>query len=258
MPRVLTPELMDDPGVDPGQLRRALAYIRAVNRRLGGIAALLRHLEAWEGPAQRPTQAEHAGESPGTPITLLDVATGSADLPVAARRWALSRGLDLRIVAIDKHEETLSAARDHVAQASRADPRIGAGITLEAMDAMDLEHALAGRQIDYAHAGLFLHHLDDARATAVLGAMWRVARRGVIWNDLVRSNLARAGIWCLTLGQPRMIRHDARVSVRAGFTRQEALAIASLAGLPRARYDAGLFTQRFTVTARRAEGGATT
>ncbi len=101
MQRTLTPELMDDPDVPRQELGRALRYIRAVNRGLGGVKALMSHLRTWSRhwPKDRP-------------VTLLDVATGSADLPLAACRWAQDAGFDLRVTAIDKHGETLEFARE--------------------------------------------------------------------------------------------------------------------------------------------------
>ena len=229
MQRVHTPEIMDRPDVDEDQLRLALGYIRGVNRRLGGVSALLTHLESWS-----------AGWESGSRITLLDIATGSADIPVRASRWARSRGFDLAITAVDVHEKTLAEARRHSAD----DP----GIIIERADAFELPDRFGDSSFDYVHAGLFLHHLEDeARVTEMLGIMDRIARRGVIWNDLMRTRVGYAAIHLLTLGQPEMIRHDARVSVRAGFTRREALRLADLAGLGYTSYASNYFTHRFTV-----------
>jgi len=228
MRRVVVGELMDEPGVDPAELDRALAYIRTVNRRLGGVSALLSHLERWS--ARWPT---------GATISLLDVATGSADLPLAARRWAAERGFDLRVTATDKHAETLALARQHAAH----DP----GVTLVEGDALHLEDQFGPASFDYVHAGLFLHHLPTALVTPMLRGMHRVARRGIVWNDLVRSRVGHAVITVATLGEPRMIRHDARASVRAGFTRAEATMHAHAAGIAYGAYAWNLFTHRFTV-----------
>lgn len=234
MPRVWTPELMDDPGVDQRALERSLGYIRAVNRRLGGVEALLYHLRSWSvrWPKDRP-------------ITLLDVATGSADLPVAARRWAEQAGHDLRITGIDTHEKTLDAARQHASGVE--------GITLERLDAHDLLDRYGPQSFDYVHAGLFLHHMpgDDA-VVRVLRSMHQLARVGLIWNDLVRTTVGKVAIHAMTIGQPEIIRHDARVSVAAGFTRREAESLAAKAGIDYARYRWSLFTHRFTLAGEKA------
>ncbi|MCC6679240.1 MAG: methyltransferase domain-containing protein [Phycisphaerales bacterium] len=228
MRRKRTPELMDDPGVDPAQLARSLAYIRAVNRRLGGRSALLGHLERWS-------------KSWTGPVTLLDVATGSADLPVAACDWARRAGHELRVTGVDLHAGTRAEARRWTA----GEP----AITLVRGDALKLEEQFGPGSFDYVHAGLFLHHLDEADIERVMRGMWRVARRGVIWNDLVRSRAGLVVIHLLTIGRPRIIRHDARVSVRAGFTRGEAMELVERAGWPGAEYRWSVVAHRFTVTA---------
>jgi hypothetical protein len=228
MPRVLTPERMDNPDVPRDELERSLRYIRAVNRRLGGVSALLSHLRRWS--VNWPT---------GRPVTLLDVATGSADLPVAARDWAERAGFDLRITGVDAHPVTLDLAREHVGSRE--------GITLLEADALRLTSRFDVGAFDYVHAGLFLHHLADIEAMTVLRIMDRLAARGIIWNDLVRSSLGKIAIRLLTLGQPEIIRHDAVVSVDAGFTKSEALDLARRVGLDYARYSWSLFTHRFTI-----------
>ncbi len=237
MDRRLTRELMDDPRVDREELSLALRYIRGVNRWLGGQAALLGHLQRW---SRRWTRGQR--------ITLLDIATGSADLPIAARRWALRAGFDLRVTGVDVHETTLELAREHVEQAG---PEISAGIELERVDALRLMDRFRPRSFDYAHAGLFLHHLPELDVLTVLRIMDRLAERGVVWNDLRRSRLSHAFITLATLGQPEMVKHDARVSVLAGFTRGEALSLARRVDLTYCRWRSSLFTGRFTVAGER-------
>ena len=230
MRRHLSNEWMDDPAVNPRELAQALSFIRAVNRRLGGEAALLHHLRAWSQHWPR-----------GQTITLLDIGTGSADLPIAASRWARSAGFDLRITAIDLHERTLECARSHINTSGATN------IELLRADALCLANHFGVDSFDYVHAGMFLHHLPDVQVMTVLAAMDRVARRGIIWNDLIRSRLAWLAIQAITLGQSAMIRHDARVSVEAGFTRRDVLDIRHRLDLTYTRWRSSFLTQRFTL-----------
>lgn len=232
MKRQLTPEWMDDPAVDPAELKEALAFIRRVNLRLGGVKALTKHLERWS--TRWPD---------GHEVTILDVATGSADIPVEVVRWAGERGHRVRITAVDIHETTLDSAREHVERELGAD----APIELVRADAKELVDQYGPLSFDYVHAGMFLHHLSEIEILTVLRIMERVAKRGIVWNDLVRSRVAMAGIWALTLGQSDMIKHDARLSVRAGFTKKEVKDYAQRTSLGYCRYRSSFFTQRFTL-----------
>lgn len=236
MKRMLSAELMDDPDVPSDALGASLAYIRHVNRHLGGVDALVGQLKEWSRHWE-----------PSQTITLLDIATGSADLPVEAMRWALSEGFDLRITAVDVHEKTLEFARQHVAQASEGDPRIGQAIELAQDDARRLMDRYEANSFDYVHAGMFLHHLPEIEVLTVLRIMDRLARRGIVWNDLVRSRVAHVAIRLLTRGQPEIVRHDARVSVEAGFSKAQVRDYARRVDLNYCRYSWSFFNQRFTL-----------
>jgi 2-polyprenyl-3-methyl-5-hydroxy-6-metoxy-1,4-benzoquinol methylase len=236
MRRRLTPELMDDPRVPRDQLEMSLRYLRAINRRWGGAAALLRHLREWSRawPKDRP-------------VTLLDIATGSADLPLAAVAWAREAGFDLRVTGVDLHETTLDCARRHVAE----HPGLAGSISLERADARALMERFPAGSFDYVHAGLFLHHLPDLEVLTVLRIMDRIARAGIVWNDLVRSRLCRLVVGAAVLGRSRIVRHDAIVSVEAGFTKTEVLDFARRLDLGYARYRRGPMVHRFTLAGER-------
>lgn len=223
---------MDDPAASREALASTLSHLRLLNRHLGGEAALLHHLRGWSGRWPK-----------GRPITLLDVGTGGADLPLAARAWAADLGFDLRVTGIDVHETTLALARERVADAG--------GVTLERCDAREIKRRFGVASFDYVHAGLFLHHLPEIGVLTVLAAMDQVARAGIIWSDLNRSWLAAAGARVLTIGSPAHVKHDAIVSVRAAFTKREVLDIASRLGLSYCRYRLHMSTQRFTLAGER-------
>ena len=210
--RRLEPEWMDDPAADPAELADALAFIRRVNAGLRYAAATVGHLRRFSRswPADRPT-------------TLLDVATGSADIPHAVLRWADRSGKDVRIVGLDLHAATLAVA------ARTPDPRL----SFVRGDALALP--FADRSVDYVLCGMFLHHLGEPAAVRALAEMDRVARRGVIVADLLRNRRAYAWIRLFTLAANGMVRHDARGSVAGAFTEPELLALRDRAGLAYAR-----------------------
>lgn len=236
MPRELTPELMDDPAADPEELRRALAYLRLVNRRFGGTRATLRHLSSW-------SRSWGKGR-----ITILDLGTGSADIPVEVCRWGMARGFDVHATGLDLHERTIAEARRFLG--SQDD--VAGRVEVVRGDARGIVEEFGVGSFDYVHAGLFLHHLPDLGVLTVLRAMDRVARRGIIWSDLRRSRLAAALIEPMLWGRPRMVIHDARVSVKAGFTRAEVEDMARRLELGFASYRADPpFFYRFTFAGER-------
>jgi ubiquinone/menaquinone biosynthesis C-methylase UbiE len=210
-------EWMDRAAVPEAELRRALRFIRAVNLLLGYTRATLNHLERFS-----------RRWSPGQRIDIIDLATGSADIPRAILRWAEVRGFDVHIVGVDRHPVTARAARDCLAA---RDPQ---HFQIVQADVFDLP--FAPLSFDYALCSMFLHHLDEAEAVRVMRTMGQLARRGVIIADLLRSGRAYRWIQLFTLLASPMIKHDSRASVAQAFTREEIMSLRDSAGLRFAHY----------------------
>jgi ubiquinone/menaquinone biosynthesis C-methylase UbiE len=208
------PEWMDEPEADPEQLRRSLRFIRRVNSWLGYTRSTLSHLKRFS-----------RSWKPGQRIDIIDLATGSADIPRAILKWAGSRGFDVHIVGVDRHALTAQTA-----ETCQPDPRL----RIVQADVFDLPFAPGS--FDYALTAMFLHHLQDAQATRVMRSMNHLARRGVIVADLLRHYRAYAWISLFTALANPMVRHDARVSVAQSFRKSEVLGMRDEAGLNFARY----------------------
>ena len=206
-------EWMDAPDADPAFVHKSLAYIRRINSLLGYTRATLHHLERFS-----------RSWKPGQTLRIIDLATGSADIPRAILRWADRRKFDVRVVGVDLHPVIAAEA----AEARDVRLRIVRG------DVLDLP--FADGSFDYAITNMFLHHLDDAQIVTVLKNMARVARRGIIAADLLRTRRAYGWIVLFTLLANPMVKHDARVSVAQAFTRAEVLALRDAAGLTFASY----------------------
>lgn len=221
LPRPLLPvpphseatELLDAPGtIAAPTLAHNLRDIRRVNRFAGGTAVVLRHLPALLADVSR-----------GTPVTLLDTATGSGDIPRALVRWGRRRGYNLRVLATDVSEAVLAVARRETAD----EPTIA----VEACDARSLPYRDGA--FDIALCSLALHHFPRTEAIQVLAEMGRVSRRGIIVNDLVRTWSGYVGAWLLgnVTTTNRLTRHDAPLSILRAFTPDELVAMAREAGL---------------------------
>ncbi|MGI8658956.1 MAG: methyltransferase domain-containing protein [Candidatus Limnocylindria bacterium] len=153
----------------------------------------------------------------GGPAHVIDVGTGQADIPLAFAKegWQVS--------AVDANPEVLGIARRATAQESRI-------VVVEA-DA----HALPfpDDAFDVAHGSLLIHHLDPSDAISALREMRRVARRGVVINDLRRGMfpLAATAVSVMALGRSGVTRADGVASARRAYTLPE---------LDRLLVDAGL------------------
>jgi SAM-dependent methyltransferase len=209
-------ELLDtDAALAPArELAGNLRDIRRVNRYLGGTRAVLRVVQ----PALRHVPI-------GQYVEILDLATGSADIPLAIVRQARRAGRRVRIVATDFQPSVLAVAR-------AAD--LPAEVELAEADARALPYA--DRSFDLVILSLALHHFDPEEGRRVLAEMRRVGRRMLIVNDLERCRLGYAGAWLMghLLTRNRLTRHDAPLSVRRAYTPTEALALAHAAGWRRA------------------------
>lgn len=222
-PRTRQPEWMDEPSADRTQLRRSLRFIRRINAALGYTRATIGYLKQFSQRWQ-----------PGQTIRILDLATGSADVPRAVLRWADRKRWDVRIVGVDKHAVTATEA------GRQCEPRL----QIVRADVFDLPFAAGS--FDYAITSMFLHHLSEQQVIEVFRTMNRLATRGIIAADLLRHRRALWWIKAFTLLSNPMVRHDARVSVAQAFTRDEISRLRDRAGITYAAYHAH-FGHRFVL-----------
>jgi 2-polyprenyl-3-methyl-5-hydroxy-6-metoxy-1,4-benzoquinol methylase len=156
-------------------------------------------------------------------ITILDVGTGGADVPMALVRWARGAGRRLRVLALDRDRPTLEIARRAVAGYP--------DIVLLQGDALDLP--VRPRSVDLAISALTLHHLEPDEAIRFLAQLDGAASAGVVVNDLMRSRTAYAMVWLATriLARHWISRHDGPLSVRRAYTPAEVRALCEKAAM---------------------------
>jgi ubiquinone/menaquinone biosynthesis C-methylase UbiE len=232
-------ELLDGPLDDPAALAGNLRDLRRVNRLLGGVWLSRLAIDLLLRVA--PTHLDLS------PISIIDVGTGAVDIPVALLADARRRGRRLEVIAVDARPEVLDTAR-----AIR--PALGriVGLALGVSDGRSLPHP--DRSIDIAHASLVLHHLEPDEAVALLVEMARVARVGVVVNDLNRGRMHWLGAWLIghLLTRNRYTRRDAPLSVRRAYTRREMRGLLAQAGLRPVGEFGGFVGHRYAIAAIRA------
>ncbi|MCH7791709.1 MAG: methyltransferase domain-containing protein [Planctomycetes bacterium] len=208
--RRVEPELMDDPRLDPRTHARALRGLARLNRLSRPDSAL------WP-------DLDRACRASTGPVRLLDLATGSGDLPLRLLRRARRRGRSLHVDGCD-----LSPLAIKTAQARSR--RCG-------HDACFFRHDVITQQLpdgyDVITCCLFLHHLSQEQAIGLLCEMKRAARRLVLVSDLRRCRTGPAVIGATSrlLTRSHVVHTDAVRSARAAFTMEEAASMAARAGM---------------------------
>ena len=158
---------MDAPDVDAATLADSLRFIRRVNTLLGYTRATISHVERFSRSWKRAER-----------VTFIDLATGSADVPLAIVAWARRRGFDVRVVGLDLHETTCNLAR----AATRHEP----AIQIVRGDALD--PPFAPGSFERVHAGHFYGHLVPEQRATFLAAAARLAGELVITDSALRPD----------------------------------------------------------------------
>ena len=201
-------ETLDDPHADDAVVLASLRDIARINHLFGGAAAAARRVDEFL-----------AGAPAGAALTLLDVGTGGGDIPRRVARVARRRGIELRLIGLERHR---AAARE----AARA-----GGLSAILADGARLP--LRGRSVDLVLCSKVLHHAPGEAGRRLIAELDRVARIAVVVADIRRSAVAAAGIWVAghLLGFHPATRRDGVISVFRGFTRAELLGVCASAGV---------------------------
>jgi 2-polyprenyl-3-methyl-5-hydroxy-6-metoxy-1,4-benzoquinol methylase len=198
-------EMMDDLDCAGETLNRTLKELELINRWLGGnqvtINGMGKLLNAL--PAQ-PQQLEIA-----------DVGCGGGDMLNLVADWARKSGIKVKLYGVDANPNVIAYAREN----SKRYPEI----SYEALNIFSQE--FQQRQVDIIICTLFTHHFDDQQLEKLFRAMQKQARLGVVINDLHRHWIAYWTILMITryFSNSAMVRNDAPISVKRGFTRSELL-----------------------------------
>ena len=201
------PELMDRPQPVTAELRSDLRNLRQLNRHFGSYVLTRYFLRRWVRPGAR--------------LRVLDLATGSGDIPRLVIDYARKVGATVTVEAIDQQSSTLEIARDLSADYPEIDFKQG-----------DVLFFGKDRQYDIVLCSLALHHFDEAGAARLLKQCRHLSRRFVLVSDLRRGFLATIGVYILTalIYRETMTRTDARLSAERAFSFREFGSLAERAG----------------------------
>ena len=200
-------ELMDRPQPVSGELERDLENLRGLNRWFGSYALITYFLRRWV--------------KSGAHLRVLDLATGSGDIPRLIADYGRAAKADLQIDAIDQQASTVEIAKKLSAQYPEISFFEGNVFEWSASEPYDL-----------VLCTLALHHFSEDDAVRLLQHARELSRQFVLVSDLRRGWLATIGVWLLTatIFREPMTKYDGRVSAARAFSFSEMAELARRAG----------------------------
>ena len=200
-------EMMDRPQPVSAELERDLENIRELNRWFGSYALISMFLSRWIKPGAR--------------LRILDLATGSGDIPRLIAESGRKIGAELRIDGLDRQSSTLEIAK----RFSGKYPEISF------IEGNILEWN-APKPYDLVLCTMALHHFGEDDAVRVLQRCREFSTKHVLVSDLHRSWFGKVGVALLTATMFRepMTKYDARLSIARAFSFSEMNLLAQRAG----------------------------
>jgi hypothetical protein len=201
--RASTMEFLDRPDCDPALAAASYRFMETVNCRFGGIRIVRRFLAT-----------ETAGRYTGGPFRILDIGSGSCDIPLAVSRWARTYDIPLHFTCLETAGHAVDIARRQLARAGNS------AVQLLQEDAFTHQPA---EPYDWAVASMCFHHFSNAQILTLVQRLRGFVLNSVLINDLRRSRLASLATRLLLAGTdaPAGVRHDALLSIRRGFNISE-------------------------------------
>lgn len=198
---------MDRPDASPAELEAALRSLRGLNRYFGSYRVVAKFIRRWI--------------KPGDHLRVLDLATGSADIPRLLADHARKVGATVQILAVDFQPATVEMAR----RMSSKYPEI----VCECADVLTFESA---ERFDIVICSLALHHFSETDSVRILQRCHELSSGFVLVSDLRRGLLARIGVYLLTalIFRDRMTHTDGRLSAARAFSFSELRELAMRAG----------------------------
>src|SRR5438034_1594924 len=153
-----------------------------VSMELEGDLRNIRQLNRWFGSHRLVSQFVRRWIKPGARLRIVDLATGSGDIPRLIAEYGRKVGAELRIDALDRQSATLEIAKKLSVNYSE----------ISFVEGNILEWS-AAEPYDLVLCTLALHHFSEEDAARVLERCRALSRKFVLVSDLRRG-------WFLTAG----------------------------------------------------------
>jgi len=190
-------ELMDGDNIPFAAMEQTLKELNTINTRLGGHAITLRGIEQL---------AENKKK-----LTVCEIGCGGGDNLFAIHKYCLKRNIQADFIGIDMNAECIAFAKQQY-------PDLPCQWICSDYALVRMENKPA-----IIFSSLFCHHFTNDEILEMLGWMKSNATLGFFINDLHRHWLAYHSIRLITanFSSSYLVKNDAPLSVRRGFTRKD-------------------------------------
>jgi SAM-dependent methyltransferase len=192
-------ELLDEEIIPHHAFAQMLREINLINTWLGGHKVTLQGLKAFH-----PFKITR-------PLHIAEIGSGGGDNLKVIYEWCQSKNIEVQLTGIDIRPECVAYAEEHT-----KDVPINYIVSDYKLVSFDTPP-------DIIFNSLFCHHFREDELVYMLQWMKENSRLGFFINDLHRHPLAFGSIKLLTqlFSKSFMVKYDAPLSVRRGFTKKE-------------------------------------
>lgn len=192
-------ERMEDPNCEREELENTYEQFKTIN-------ALISQWKALYRKELRPYLRTSDQNK------ILDIGFGGGDIPIKLAGWAAEDGIDLHITAVDTDERAF-----HFVQQMEVPDN------LEFLNCSSSELLHSGRQYDFVLSNHLLHHLSPDDLLSTLSEARQLSRRGVLFNDIRRSDLGYLlfNMLARPVFRSSFITQDGLTSIKRSYTPSE-------------------------------------
>jgi SAM-dependent methyltransferase len=194
--RANTPELLDGDDLPAADLHLNLRELEFINKWLGGHAITIKGIRKLAGDAKK--------------LHICEAGCGGGDNLNAIAAWCRKRDIEVTLTGIDIKPSAIEYAGKNTGGRFR-------------LICQDIRQVRFDEKPDIIFSSLFCHHFTDEQLAGILQWKQENSRMGFFINDLHRHPLAYHSIKWLTrmFSSSYLVKNDAPLSVRRGFTREE-------------------------------------
>ncbi len=193
-------ELMDNPNMDAEKYREAYLDINRCNKLLGGYGITINAVKKLIGSSDKKS------------YTILDMGCGDGEMLRRLAKTLNDKAISFKFIGVDLRDDVLQNAR----RKSKAYP----SISYLRQDILELGTDF---ECDILLCTLTMHHFTEEQIQVFLDKFSKLAKLGVVINDLQRSKLAYAlfKLFSIFFIKTYVAKYDGLVSISKGFLKNE-------------------------------------